>query len=120
MKLVVEEAESRALRKLLGDWPARVSSVIAAVEVARAARLHPVRRASERAGRLIRDLHLVPLDAQVVATAGAAAPSSLRTLDAVHLVTALSLGPAVGGFVTYDRRLAAVAAAAGLPVLGPD
>ena len=51
--------------------------------------------------------------------AGRLAPPQLRTLDAIHVQCALLLGDELEGFVTYDERTAAVARAAGLPVLAP-
>lgn len=46
-------------------------------------------------------------------------PSSLRTLDAIHLATALGLGAELDAFVTYDNRLAEAARSLGLPVVSP-
>jgi predicted nucleic acid-binding protein len=44
----------------------------------------------------------------------------VRTLDAIHLVSALELQPAAIEFVTYDKQLAAIARASGLTVLSPS
>ena len=46
-------------------------------------------------------------------------PSTLRTLDALHLATALALRPDLAGIVVYDRTLADAARAAGLTVFAP-
>jgi uncharacterized protein len=46
-------------------------------------------------------------------------PPGLRTLDALHLATALQLGPALVGIVTYDRRLAVAAATHGIVTIAP-
>jgi uncharacterized protein len=43
---------------------------------------------------------------------------SLRSFDAVHLITALELRP-IDAFVTYDQRQAAAADRAGLPTYSP-
>jgi predicted nucleic acid-binding protein len=40
--------------------------------------------------------------------------------DAIHLATALHLGPRLTTFVTYDRRLADAVAEAGLPIAVPS
>ena len=45
--------------------------------------------------------------------------SRLRTLDAIHLATALDLGRNLDVLVTYDRRMADAAEALGLPVVAP-
>ena len=46
-------------------------------------------------------------------------PPTLRTLDAIHLVTALSLRPNLAGVVAYDRALGEAARTAGLEVFAP-
>jgi hypothetical protein len=43
-------------------------------------------------------------------------PPTVRSLDAIHLATALHLGTQVTSFVTYDKRLADAAVVAGLTV----
>jgi len=40
-----------------------------------------------------------------IRAAATLAPVTLRTLDAIYLATALSLGPDVSRLVTYDDRL---------------
>jgi predicted nucleic acid-binding protein len=46
-------------------------------------------------------------------------PGGLRTLDAIHVATAETLGEVLTSFVTYDRRMANVARSRGLPVESP-
>jgi len=55
----------------------------------------------------------------VIARAAGLDPVELRTLDAIHLVSAASLGPDLAMIVTYDARMAAAAAARALPVVSP-
>ncbi len=69
--------------------------------------------------RVIEGFTLVPLDAPVLEAAQALAAAELRTLDALHLATALSLEADLGVLVAYDRRLLAAATAAGLPARSP-
>ena len=64
-------------------------------------------------------IDLVDLDAGIRLTAQAVAPASVRSLHAIHLATALHLGPRLTTFVTYDRRLADAVAEAGLPIAMP-
>ena len=45
---------------------------------------------------------------------------ALRSLDAIHLATALSIRDDIGAFFTYDRRLAESAVDYGLPVASPS
>ena len=47
------------------------------------------------------------------------APASVHSLDAIHLATAMRMGREVTSFVTYDKRLADAAVAAGLPLDRP-
>jgi predicted nucleic acid-binding protein len=63
---------------------------------------------------------LVVLDRDVLDRAGALEAPTIRTLDAIHLVSALDLQSAATEFVTYDKRLIARARAAGLAVLSPS
>jgi hypothetical protein len=43
----------------------------------------------------------------------------MRSLDAIHLAAAMSLGPDLGVVVAYDERLLAAASLFGLPVAFP-
>jgi uncharacterized protein len=120
VKLVHAEAESQALRDWLGDrsslgW---VSSVLVEVETVRALARH----APEAVSRLppILDLMLlVEIRPEVRALAQTVMPPAARTLDAIHLATALRMSDQLTSLVTYDRRLADAAVAAGLTVDGP-
>jgi len=116
VKLVHAEAESPALRAWLSERAATgwISSALAEVESFRAlARYAP---ASAARLPLVLDLvELVDLDAGLRARARAITPS-VRSLAAIHLATALRLGPQLTSFVTYDQRLADAASAAGLQV----
>ena len=120
MKLVRREAETEALREWLDrrrEQPV-VASELGRVEVLRAARRvgDPV-LAEARA--VVGDLDLVPLDRAVQDVACDIGDPLLRTLDALHLASALLLGDALTAFVAYDHRLAGGAQAAGLVVAAP-
>ena len=119
VKLVVPEPESAALRDELardGEW---VSSALARVEVLRALRRTGATADSVRfAEELMDRMALVAVDQQILNAAASAGPVGLRSLDALHLATVLSLA-GVDAFVGYDERLNAAVAAAGLPVLCP-
>lgn len=120
VKLVIREAESEELWAFLESRPQRVSSVIARVEVLRALRRAGIAGAAFRRAQQILDrLALIRLDAAVVETAASANPASLRTLDAIHLATALSIRPDLSAMITYDARLKEAAMAAQIPVISP-
>jgi len=117
-KLVVEEEEGRALRNALLSWPRRISSRIAVVEV-----LRGVRRRDETAEPLARSVlgsvALLTIGDRVLMTAARLDPPGLRSLDAIHLATALRLASDLTAFVSYDVRQLEAAATLGLPVTSP-
>jgi predicted nucleic acid-binding protein len=124
VKLVREEAESGALRTYLAGADL-VSSELILTEIPRAVHrvvaqdLHlPRDLMLERAGELIDAVALRPLDRALLAGAGALAEPALRALDAIHIASAVDLGP-IEAFVTYDERLAATARLAGLRTMAP-
>lgn len=121
VKLVARERESAALFALAREWPERVSSLLARIEVLRALRragARPTlrRRAEDVLGRMA----LVRIDDAVVTAAAGLDPPDLRSLDAIHLATALSLGTELGLFVAYDRRLIEAGRDAGIPTASPS
>jgi len=69
--------------------------------------------------RVLERIHLVRVEESIIARAESAPPRSLRSLDALHLATALELSPPPEIFLCYDRRLAAAARSHGLSVLAP-
>ena len=120
LKLLVEEAESAALVGWMAQHPEipAVSSELATVEVLRAIRrLAP--EAEPDARTLMSQLDLVPLSREVVAQAADVGDPMLRTLDALHLASALAVREALTFFVVYDHRLAAAASGAGFDVVQP-
>lgn len=119
MKLIVREPESQALEVELGGWGGRVSSALLAVEAIRAcARYGP--RFARRAEAGLATMALIPLDRKLLQSAATLRPPELRSLDAVHLASALSVGSRLGALVCYDARLSAAARMLGLEVLRPE
>jgi hypothetical protein len=120
VKLVVTEPESTALMDLLRTRPDRVSSAIALTEVPRALRRAGFGTAERRRARaLLARVALVDVDRRILAAAAVLDPPTLRTLDAIHLATALAVRDDLVALVTYDRRLRAAAERAQLDVLAP-
>ena len=64
-------------------------------------------------------MNLVAVDDDLLDEAARLGPGTLRSLDALHLASALSISGCLGAVVTYDTRLADAARAAGLAVLSP-
>ena len=120
VKLVVAEPESAALLKLLRTSPIRVSSTLSLAEVPRALRRAGFSAGARRRARdVLARVNLVDIDRRVLSGAAALDPAALRTLDAIHLATALSIREDLQAVVTYDRRLTAAAQRAQLEVLAP-
>lgn len=120
MKLVREENETPALREWLNVRPEQpvVTSELGRVEVLRAARRVGGQVLTE-ARAVVGDLDLVPLGRAVQDLACDIDDPVLRTLDALHLASAIVLGEELTAFIAYDSRLATVAQAAGLVVATP-
>jgi predicted nucleic acid-binding protein len=62
---------------------------------------------------------LFPVSTDLYTAAAFLEPLSMRSLDAIHLAAALSLGDDLSGVVTYDERLAEACAWHGLQVIAP-
>jgi predicted nucleic acid-binding protein len=120
VKFVLAEPETEALVEFLTGWPERISSVLARVEVLRAVRRAGVRETVyRRAESVVVRIGLVGIDAAVLRLAEDLEPPELRTPDAIHLATALSVGEELGGLISYDARLSRAATSSGISVLSP-
>jgi uncharacterized protein len=115
---VLRESGEAALLAELADWNGYVSSTLLAVESIRACSRRSAEDARE-ARRWLEGVSLLPIDDLILNIASELGPTSLRSLDALHLATALSVRDEVGLFVTYDERLAEAADNRGLPVAQP-
>ncbi|MDN5917286.1 MAG: type II toxin-antitoxin system VapC family toxin [Pseudonocardia sp.] len=133
VKLVREEAGSESLFQWLderSDEPL-VTSALARTEVVRAVRrgnhsergvlVDPTAMAEEldAAVEVLDAVAMVSLDSALLDRAGELEQPMLRSLDAIHIVSALWLDVVGLAFVTYDRRLGAVAGELGLDVVAP-
>lgn len=118
VKLVHLEPESQALIDYLTTDEIEVStSVVAEIEVIRA--LRRLRNARPEIEQALKGFYLLGLDEEVRQDACTIGATTLRSLDAVHLATALAIGDEDLEFITYDDRLADAARREGLTVVQP-
>jgi predicted nucleic acid-binding protein len=124
VKVTASEQEADDLNTYL-EGAELASSELVLTEIPRALRRKavttpdfPLEEALERATVLIDSLGLRPADDALLIGAGMLAEPALRSLDAIHVATALHLYP-IDAFVTYDKRQAAVARLAGLRTVAP-
>jgi predicted nucleic acid-binding protein len=119
VKVVVRERGSSALRSFLATSDARrVSSALLRAEALRAVRhLGPDALAAVREG--VRRIDLVGIDDRILDVAGTLPPGVTRTLDAIHLATALAVGDDLDAIVTYDDRMIEAARLVGLATVTP-
>jgi predicted nucleic acid-binding protein len=127
MKLVVDEAETPALREELGRWGDGrfVTSALTGVELPRAVRRAAQAQEGEGARRaaaaLLETVILVPISSEVITRAASLEPAALRSLDAIHLASAMlaaprRIAPVMCG---YDDRLQGAAREYGLLAVSP-
>jgi predicted nucleic acid-binding protein len=120
VKLVFDETESAALAEWLtvrADVP-KVSSDLSTIELLRTCR-RVDEDAVEGANLLLGGIDLLPMDRAIVEKAATIVPSELRSLDAIHLASALSVKANLTALVAYDVRLCSAAAQAGIEVVSP-
>lgn len=118
VKLVRPDAETEHLLHWLGAKP-WVLSDLHRTELRRAAS-RAGGRALARAERLLAESDVIRIDAEVFDRAGRLGPLHLRSLDALHLAAATTLGEDLAGMVVYDDRLRSAAAASGIEVSSPS
>lgn len=116
-KFVRPEPETKSLRRWLSAkrW---ILSDLHRTELRRAA-VRTGGRAPARAERLLAESDIIRVDAEVFDRAGHLLPLDLRSLDALHLAAAMTLGPDLAGIVAYDERLRSAAATTGIEVASP-
>lgn len=116
LKRVFVEDESPQVRAILrarnasGDLIA--SSELTWVEVARAMLRAGVSDVDTELNLACAGIARQPLSRDVMSRARAIGPANLRSLDAIHLAAAVSLGAVE--MLTFDRRLAQAAASVGV------
>jgi uncharacterized protein len=116
VRLATDEPGAEAVSALISHDAEIMTSSVALVEVRRAlGRIAPGYDPDDVLDQCI----VIALDAGVIARAGLLAPATLRSLDAIHVASALTVAADLDAFVTCDQRQASAAVAAGLPVQVP-
>jgi predicted nucleic acid-binding protein len=116
VKLVVDERDAVALRRFLEGFDEHTTSRVGIVETRRA--LARVSTDPTTIDRIMAPIGPIEFDTAIAATAALIQPPAVRTLDAIHLATALALYH-VDAFVTYDEPLAEAARSLGFAVASP-
>jgi predicted nucleic acid-binding protein len=121
VKLILDEPESAALEEHLAKRSAAVlaTSRLATVEVARACRVANVStEVADEAAYVLASCLQVAVSPQLLQAASKLTTQTLRSLDAIHLATALRIG--ADELLAYDRRLLSAAGEHGLAVAHPS
>jgi predicted nucleic acid-binding protein len=128
--LVSSEPRSARALELWEANPVRAGSILVAIEtevaLRRLERVRPAlaKEARERLSSFVEELGLKHVDEDVLRLVRSTPTlARCRSLDAVHLATALHFAGLTDEpltMVTFDARMAEVAAAAGLTVVGAD
>ena len=119
MKLPLHEPEHQPLVTELSRWDGYVSSTLLAVEAIRACARYGADYAHD-ARSWLDGVALLPLDDSILDHAASLEPQALRSLDALHIATALSIREEIGVLLTYDDRMIAAATKYGIAVASPD
>lgn len=117
-KLFVHEPESAALAAAIHAESTVVTSAITRIEVTRVLRISSLEDDVEQStDDVLAGCILVDVDDAIIRSAARLTSFGLKTLDSIHLATALSVGP--DAMLVYDKRLAREAKRVGLAVLSP-
>ena len=117
VKLVLAEPGSPSMRRWYVENERVLTSRVGIVETNRA--VSRFTHDPDQLTTVLRSVDVVEFDQEIAQRAAGIGPASLKTLDAIHLATALALGGLLDAFVTYDDRQADAARLLGLPVIRP-
>ncbi|KJE22320.1 PIN domain-containing protein [Frankia torreyi] len=121
-KMFIAEKESGDLRQWLVEQepPLRlVSSALLAVELTRLLRLVNPAMLDLAESFLSSDVDLMQITPPLLADAARIPPARLRTLDAIHLATALELRDSLDVVLSYDKLFIEAVSASGLTLASP-
>ena len=89
------------------------------VEVVRAVR-RVAPDLTSHAEQVVAQVSVVDAGEPIRARASLLEPATVRSLDALHLATAIEIGDALDAVITYDARMAEAARSLGLVVNAPS
>lgn len=120
IKLIFEEDESEALETWLRARSnmSVVTSDLSLVEVFRTCRIKSESSISA-ARQLFNGIDRIPITSELIELASVLNPNELRSLDAIHLASALSIGEDLEFFIVYNKRLNMAASKSGIKVFAP-
>ena len=116
--IVIEQNSLNLVTWVQSVDPAFVSSDLLRIEALRSARRFDSSVMKE-AREALRSVDFIALSSDVCELAAELELAVLRSVDAAHVATALSVGDDLEGVVTYDRRLSEACASLGLNVVSP-
>jgi predicted nucleic acid-binding protein len=119
LKLVVEEPETSRLEAHLAERDGFVVSRLAIVECRRAVQRVANKRVLQVLEQVLQAIYLVEITPAISEQASQLSPPVLRSLDAIHIATALAIGDPHVDVITYDQRMTDGARANGLRVVRP-
>ena len=119
VKLIVNEQHSKSLSSWIdGCKQDLFISELARTEVSRAiARVDP--NLNKQFNAIVTRFGVIRVSTQVLTIAAFLSPTTLHTLDAIHLASCVILGDDLTGFVTYDNAQASAATQNKIEVFTP-
>ncbi len=118
-RVLLDTSEAPSIQRDLGRFDQRVASRLLRIEIHRVALRESLLDAVDP---MLADISLIPLDEEILTTAETVRPTTVATLDAIHLATAVRLAGQgeLDALMTYDKQLAAGAREHGITVLSPS
>jgi uncharacterized protein len=118
LKLIVDEESSSAMRNWYTANDQVWSSQLLYTEASRAAQRLQIEL--QLVQEALDTVTLILPSAATYASAGRLEPHGLRSLDALHLASAIEIGSDLDGIVVYDQRLADAARDTSIEVVSPS
>ena len=119
LKLVVQEKETGALEAHLAEKDGLVASRLAVLECRRALKRVQNKRLLQALENVLEAVYLLEITPAILDRAAALGPRHLRSFDAIHLATAMSVDDPDLDVITYDARMAEAARENRLSVAQP-